>query len=149
MKHLLKFTATPAALALALLIGGTPSAPIAGLLPTVGGCAFANAPVPPGGNDPIYACSSGYGYYDNDADQYSWVGNIHAWGGFDSKCYNCTALAEYADDYQVRAYANGAVALVAAFVPKAQLAAAVFGSIALYHQVGAWYLRRVARRAGC
>lgn len=44
MKHLLKYLATPLVFTLAFLLGGMPDAPIASVLPTVGGCAFATGP---------------------------------------------------------------------------------------------------------
>ncbi|MXY55474.1 MAG: hypothetical protein F4029_08865 [Gammaproteobacteria bacterium] len=53
MKHLAKYLAAPAAFAFAFLLGGTPSAPISALLPTVGQCAFADDENPP---EPVMDC---------------------------------------------------------------------------------------------
>lgn len=63
MKHQLKFLTAPAAFVLAFLLFGAPTAPVADIVPTVNGTAYADGTICYGGYGPDGYCrNEGYEY---------------------------------------------------------------------------------------
>ncbi len=144
LKHLLSYLVAPAAFTLAFLLGGTPNAPIASVLPTVGGCAFATGPGYTGSAGGV--SSPPCNYYDAGSDGYSWIGGWFDTYGTDTGCVNCGALAEHAETHTAAAIAMGVAALATGWVPTISILAGMGSSL---NAAKAWYYARVRRLAGC
>lgn len=142
MKHLSMYLSAPAMFALAFVLGGTPNAPISGIVPQVGGIACAS-PVPPGAENP-FPCSY---TYDSSSDGFSWIGQWFDMTVADSNgCADCGYLAEQKEIHEGLALAMGLVALATTAVPTLAMIASIGASGNL---IKGWYYGRVARLSGC
>ena len=152
LRHLLKHI-SPAGFALAFLLGGTPNAPIASVLPTVGGCAEATGPG--------YTGSAG-GVSNSPQDCANWYDHsANSWGATTLKfahmlrdqmndspsggaCVDCDAYAEQQDTHTVLAIAMGISGAMLGG-PLAPLLAISAGGNAM----SPWAYGRAMRLAGC